>query len=255
MSVSSQVLWLSTSASLHRFDRPLLHGLSGEVDITQWQYSQCPDEASSLDRALLLLHAYISQQQQPVHLVGHGTGGLLGWLYAQQHSGWVRSLTLLSVGSHVAIDWRSHYYARRCQQPCSRTLLLSQMVRELFGHQSVSICQAIVELLEQDLDLSLSPHSLAQQWSLPPARLAVPLMVCGSQDDPVVQGDNWQQWPQWLNSSDRLWQCGAGRHFFHWFYPQIVGEQLLSFWRTLPPDPVFYRNWFTGLDSSLGGGA
>jgi len=39
------------------------------------------DKASLLDVAVLLLHDYLKSNDQPVHLIGHSTGGLLGLLY------------------------------------------------------------------------------------------------------------------------------------------------------------------------------
>ncbi|HEY9894816.1 MAG TPA: alpha/beta hydrolase, partial [Candidatus Sericytochromatia bacterium] len=42
-----------------------------------------------------------------------------------------------------------------------------------------------------------------------------------------------QEWLECFKSDDALWQCPDGRHFFHYFYPEAVGEQLLQFWRCL----------------------
>ncbi|MEB3337528.1 MAG: hypothetical protein VKJ46_08710 [Leptolyngbyaceae bacterium] len=33
----------------------------------------------------------------------------------------------------------------------------------------------------------------------------------------------------------QLQVCPGGRYCFHYFYPQQVGEQILNFWRSLPP--------------------
>ena len=49
MSDSFDVLWLSASPALQRFDKPLLQYLSGYMRIAQWEYQQTKDEASSID--------------------------------------------------------------------------------------------------------------------------------------------------------------------------------------------------------------
>jgi len=78
MSKLPDVLWLNTSPSFQCFDRPLLRYLSMQVTIAQWNMSN-QDKASLLDVAVLLLHDYLKSNDQPVHLIGHSTGGLLGY--------------------------------------------------------------------------------------------------------------------------------------------------------------------------------
>jgi hypothetical protein len=58
-------------------------------------------------------------------------------------------------------------------------------------------------------------------------------MVCGSQDDVVVDPNLLQGWQPWLKSGDRLWQCPNGRYFFHYFHPQQVSQQIVDFWSSL----------------------
>ena len=95
MSKLPDVVWLNTSPSFQCFDRPLLRYLSTQVTIAQWKYVQSQDDASLLNVAVLLLHDYLKSNAQPVHLIGHSTGGLLGLLYARQYPERVRSLTLM----------------------------------------------------------------------------------------------------------------------------------------------------------------
>jgi hypothetical protein len=45
-------------------------------------------------------------------------------------------------------------------------------------------------------------------------------------------------WLNWLKPEDKLWECPEGYHFFHYFYPQQVGEQILSFWERNHPHLV-----------------
>jgi pimeloyl-ACP methyl ester carboxylesterase len=249
MSTLPDVLWLNASPSLQGFDRPLLRFLSSQVPIAHWQYCQTQDEPTCLEIALELLHEYIGDR--PVHLLGHSTSGLLGLLYARRYPAQVKSLTLLAVGIHPAINWQSHYYVLLKLLPCSRKTILTQMVYSLFGYQSKPISQNLVKTLERDLENSLSPHSLFQQVSIPPASVSVPLFVGGSQDDMVVdpqQIAGWRRWGVGVDSSsllqpcpaqlNRIWKCATGRHFFHYFYPTLVGEQILNFWTQLQALPT-----------------
>lgn len=238
MSNLPDVLWLNTSPSLKRFDRRLLAYLSQQVSIAQWEYSQTQDEATSLDVAVTLLHDYLKTRLRPIHLVGHSNSGLLGLIYARKHPERVQSLVLLSVGAQVAVDWQAHYYVQRQLLPCSRQIVLSQMVLSLFGNQSRSQVKGLANILEQDLDYSPSPHSLWQRASLPQGGVSMPLMVCGSKNDTVVDSRLLQEWRQWLKAGDYLWECHDGYHFFHHFYPQAVGEQILKFWRSQTPDSL-----------------
>lgn len=234
MSSLPDALWLNVSSALQEFNRPLLKHLSQRISIAQWEYSQTPDEPLSLEIALGLLHDYLQHHDRPVHLIGHSTSGLLGLLYARRYPEKVRSLTLLSVGVHPAVDWQAHYYAQLERLPCSRETLLTQMVYNLFGHQSRPIIREILRILEGDLSSSLSPHTLYQRVSFFPGGVTVPLLVCGSQDDMIIDSNLLQGWQPWLKESDRIWQCSKGRHFFHYFHSQQVGEQITNFWR-LPP--------------------
>jgi pimeloyl-ACP methyl ester carboxylesterase len=232
MSKLPEALWLSTSPSLQNLHQPLLRRLSQYIAVAQWEYYQSADEPASLEIALTLLHDYLKQYHRPVHLIGHSTGGLLGLLYARRYPQRVRSLTLLAVGAQPAIDWQAHYYVHRQLLACSRDIILAQMVRNLMGPQSFGATKQLIRALEQDLAMSLSPHSLFKRDSIASGGADVPMLVCGSQDDMVVDVNQLSQWQAWLKPCDRIWQCPKGRHFFHYFYPQSVTEAMLDFWQT-----------------------
>jgi pimeloyl-ACP methyl ester carboxylesterase len=244
MSKFPDALWLNVSPALQRFDRPLLNTLAEQLSIAQWQYYQTVDEPTSLDIALTLLHDYLKTCDRPLHLVGHSTGGLLGLLYARRYPERVRSLTLLSVGVHPAVDWQAHYYVQRQMLLVSREIVLTQTVYNLFGCQCPGMTQKLTQTLKQDLISSLSPHSLYQRVSIPPGGVSVPMLVCGSQNDVAIDSNLLLGWQPWLKPSDRLWQCSNGRYFFHYFYPQQVSEQLVDFWNSLSlhPQLSFTRN-------------
>jgi pimeloyl-ACP methyl ester carboxylesterase len=237
--LGSEVIWLNTSPNLNCLAQPLLEYLSQRVAVTQWDYSPELDKANSLEEAIRLLHRSLSCLRQSVHLVGHGTAGLLGLLYARQYPDRLKSLTLLAVGTDAAIDWQAHYYRHR--PFLNRQKLLSAMAYNLFGHQILGapdevILQRLTGLLEADLECSLSPHSLFQQLNVPVSRVPVPLLVCGSQDDIIVEPEALQAWTPWLKESDRLWVCPEGQHFFHFSQATLVAEQVLSFWSFLASD-------------------
>ncbi|ELR97652.1 alpha/beta fold hydrolase [Gloeocapsa sp. PCC 73106] len=227
-------LWLNVSPSLKKLDEPLLNHLSQRLTIAQWEYLQDPDEANSIFIAMSLLNGYLEQLSEPVHLLGHGTGGLLGLMYARRYPEKIRSLTLLGVGVYPAIDWQAHYYFKLQMLPCSRHLVLGMMVQSLFGYQSGELRQEFIEILDQDLKTSLCSHNLYRQLKIFPGGVLMPLLVCGSENDVVVDQNSYQGWQTWLKPGDRLRQFPLGRYFFHYFYPQAVGKAILDYWSDLP---------------------
>lgn len=235
MSEIVDALWLNVSPPFQRFDRPLLNDLSQHTTIAQWEYHQSLDEPTSLDIALVLLHDHLKHHNRPIHLLGHSTGGLLGLLYARQYPKRVRSLTLLSVGVNPATDWQAQYYAQRRILPCHQQTLLRQMAYGLLGCPPKGTTEALVKLLEQDLYQSLSPHNLVRSMNLLPISVEVPLLVCGSVDDVIIDPSQLRGWQQHLHHSvSRLWVCPGGRYFFHYFYPQPVSEEIVQFWNSIP---------------------
>ncbi|NER35073.1 MAG: alpha/beta hydrolase [Oscillatoria sp. SIO1A7] len=233
MKIIPEVVALNVSPSLKIFDDRLLRYLSKHMTVAQWEYCQNQDEPSDLNVALMLLHDYLKFRDRPVHLVGHGIAGLLGLLYARRHPERIRSLTLLAVGANPAADWQARYYAQRNFLPCSRYVILSQMVYHLFGRQERQMVNHLVRTLERDLDSSPSPHSLFKIVSLPPAEAPVPLLVCASKNDSIVFTNEIEGWQRYLKPCDRLWFCEGGGHFFHYFEPKQVGDRILNFWQRI----------------------
>jgi len=227
----SDVIWLNTSPSLSWLSQPLLNNLSHHITISKWKYTQSPDEASSINVAIEMLDNYLQSNRQSVHLIGHSTGGLLGLLYTHKYPEKVKSLTLLAVGADAALDWQAHYYM---YLPfLNRQKILTTMVYNLFGYQHESTAKSLEKILEQDLDCSLSPHSLFKTANMPISTIPVPLLVCGSTNDIIVESEALQGWEPYLKEGDRLWKCQEGWHFFHFFQPNFVAEQILDFWQSL----------------------
>ncbi|MGK7932211.1 MAG: alpha/beta fold hydrolase [Microcystaceae cyanobacterium] len=232
-------VWVNVNPSLRCFDQPLLNQLARKQTIAEWQYSQTLDEPASLEIALTLLHDYLKSQDHPVHLLGHSNGGLVSLLYTYRHPERVKSLTLLSVGAYPAIDWKAHYYVQLNLLLCSPEKLLNQMVYSLFGRQSCPISRKYRKILEEDLLLSLSPHSLFKRQQFSPISVSVPLLVCAGEYDMVVDPNSWQGWKPWLKEGDRLFQCPKGRYFFHHAYPGLISQQIFDFWQSLSEPHYF----------------
>ncbi len=233
MSRIPDTIWLDTNPYFRRFNHLLTNYLSKQVEVAHWEYYQTQDEASCLDIALVLFHDYLKSLAQPVNLIGHSKGGLLGLLYARKYPERVKSLTLLGVGFHPAIDWQTHYYTLRKLLPCTQEVILAQMVQQLFGYQDRYNTKGLIEILKQDLKTSPSPHSLYKRISIVPGGVSMPLMVCGSKDDTIVDRPSLQGWQNYFKAGDSIWECPLGSHFFHYFYPQKVGKQILKFWNSL----------------------
>jgi pimeloyl-ACP methyl ester carboxylesterase len=239
MSDCPTALWVSVSPALSRFNRPLLNTLARRTPIAEWQYLQNIDEPTCLETALVLLHDYLKHQDHPIHLLGHSISGLVALLYARRYPERVRSLTLLSVGTYPAIDWQAHYYTQLQLLPCSRETLLHHMVCALFGTQPRPLAHQFIKILEQDLKTSLSPHSLYKRISIAPVQLDLPLLICGSQDDAIIDRsllDGWRSQfsePGMTGRRQEIWTSPSGRHFFHYFNPEKTQRQIWQFWQSI----------------------
>ncbi len=230
---SDDVLWLSSCPSLQIFDRSLLDYLNQSVPIQIWEYEQTEDEGCSLDVAVELLHHYLKFRDRPIHLIGHSTSGLIGLMYARRYPHKVSSLGLLAVGLPSTINWQAHYYTHLSAFTWSREQILTQMVGDMLGEQNKYISERFVSYFEEDLALSPSPHSLFSTTNLSDEGVEVPLLLCSSKTDLVVSPILMRRWLKLMKKGDRLWECLDGRHFFHHFYPEQVGEELLNFWLSL----------------------
>lgn len=231
MSYHPSALWLTVSPSLKRFDQRLLCRMAKRAAIARWEYIQTIDEPCSLEVVIELLYDYLHKHHshQSIHLVGHGLSGIVGWLYAQRYPTHVKSLTLLSVGANPAVNWHAHYYALRQLLPCSREIILGQMVRMLFGPRSHDITRSLIHVLEQDLDAGLALHSLVGCQEIAPTQIQPPLLVCRGAHDAVA--DAVERWHPWLKPQDSIWSCPNGHHFFHFDQPHLVETAILNHWQ------------------------
>lgn len=230
-------VWINVSPSFKRFDGRMVRYLSRHLPLAYWEYSQNQDEPSSLEIALTLLHDYLKSLAEPVSLIGHGTGGLIGLLYARHYPQKVKSLTLLGVGFHPAIDWQAHYYSMRKLLPCSQEIVLARIVQMLFGCQDRFNTRTLIEILKQDLNLSPSPHSLYQHSSVLAGGVSMPLMICGSENDGIVDPSALRGWKDYLKEEDVMWTTPLGHHFFHYFFPEPVSRKVIEFWHQVDRQP------------------
>ena len=228
-------LFLSVNPKLRRFDRRLCKQLNVGTDVRYWCYDQAQDEPCCIETVLGLFHKHIQQHSQPVHLLGHGLSGGLALIYARMHPYSVKSLTLLSVGVNPSVDWHAHYYAMRKILPCGRDVILAQMVRMLFGPQSMNQVIYLVKLLAKVLDTELTLHSLSHYHRFSPGGINPPLLVCNGAWDAVVDQNSHRGWQQWLKTEDQLWTCPEGRYFFHYDFPELCSQKILSFWQNAVP--------------------
>jgi pimeloyl-ACP methyl ester carboxylesterase len=237
MSKNPNVVWLNASPSLRWVDQPLLRYLARCRPISRWEYTQSLDEASSLDTAVDLLHEYVMSQSVGTEdttkfdLCGHGISGVVGLLYARRFPQYVRSLALLSVAAQPAATWHTHYYVQRQLLPYSRDRLLAQTIGSLFGSTSTHLVGAFVKALERDLEESPNEHSLFRLTNLIKGGISAPLLIGGSYTDPVASPETLCEWQSYLKTSDAMWIYPKGRHFFHYFHPQAVGDRIQAFWQ------------------------
>lgn len=230
MNAPTQALWLTVSPHLKRFDQRLMGQLAAQTPLHCWEYHQSTDEPCCLETAVTLLQDHLKSQSQPVHLVGHGISGIVGMLYASRFPHRVKSLSLLSVSARLANTWHAHYYATRELLPCSRTVVLAQLARMMFGPQRPGRAKALVAALARDLDTSLTPHSLGHRSTLANGAIQPPLLVASGSYDILIDPQTQQDWLTWMKPEDRLWNCLGGRHFFHYEYPQTTAQEITAFW-------------------------
>ena len=237
----TKFLWVSASPSLKYFHRRLLNSLSKVVEIELWEYYQTLDEGSSIDSGIHLLHQYLATANCPVHLIGHGIGGIIALGYARKYSAQVASLTLLSVAVQPAIDWHSHYYTQLRSLPSSRECILRSIATNLFPHSCPSHIHGLVERLNRDLVEAPSNHSLFRMEILAEGSVTMPLMICGTQDDPVISLPALSSWNSYLKPVDTIWCSTTGGHFFHHFHSELVSCQIQQFWHRTESESSFYH--------------
>ncbi len=235
MQNSFDALWVNVSPSLKVFDLPLQQYLSRYCKVVRWEYVQTLDEESCLEKAVTLLYDFIKSHNRQVHLIGHGISGVVALIFTRRYPHRVRSLTLLAVAPNSEVTWHAHYYTQRhlfYNLTCNQ--LLAIYTHALFGNYLPYPVNTLVNALKKDLEESPSMHSLFNLKKLPLGKILTPLIVCGSKTDPVVSPPDLFNWMKYFKPGDTVWESPDGYHFFHYYYPELVGEQILNFWRNYP---------------------
>ena len=240
-------VWINANPSFKYFDGRIIRYLSNQVPIAYWEYNQNLDEASSMEIALILIHDYLQSRSEPVDLIGHGTGGLLGLLYARQHPEKVKSLTLLGVGCFPATDWQAQYYQMRKLLACSPEAVLGRLVKMMFGHQSRGKVIDLIKILKQDLVTAPTAHSIYKLSYVDAGGISMPMMVCGSENDGIVDRSALQGWTDYLQKKDVLWSSPYGHHFFHYFFPEQTGRNIIKFWKKVEGQSAIISSKSVGL--------
>jgi pimeloyl-ACP methyl ester carboxylesterase len=234
-----QFLWVGTNPSLQCFHRRILGVLDQEFPLKYWEYSQTPDEPGSLEVALALLHNFVKTSDQPMHLIGHGLGGVLALSYARRYPARVASVVLISVAAQPIITWQSYYYQQLATIYCRRDAVLQLVAGWISGIHCPRYVQHLADRLDRDLLEAPSSTSLLQQDSpLSQGNIPQPLMVCGAVDDPVLMGSIFSNWTHYLKPGDRFWHQPEGGHFFHHQYADGLGLKVRDFWRQLTPSKL-----------------
>ncbi|MBF2063099.1 MAG: alpha/beta hydrolase [Calothrix sp. C42_A2020_038] len=236
MSSFSNVLWVSTCQSLKRFDLPLLYYFAQYVDVNVWEFQQNLDEASYLQAPVELLYDYLKFHDTPVHLIGHGINGVVGLMLAREYPQYVRSLTLIAVDFEPGNTWHAYYYRRRQLFDASFEEVLFYTVLSLFGSQLPYTLHQLANFLYTALEETPSTHSILNIMQLPPGGADVPLMICGSRNDVVVPEPKLREWLTCYKQGDSFLEYSSGNHFFHYFYAQEIGREILNFWENHHPE-------------------
>ena len=61
----------------------------------------------------------------------------------------------------------------------------------------------------------------------------MPMMVCGSNNDGIVERSALQGWSDYLKDDDLLWTTPGDHHFFHYFFAEYTGRKIVEFWQNV----------------------
>lgn len=101
----------------------------------------------------------------------------------------------------------------------------------MFGHQNNKNTLDLIKILQRDLCTAPTAHSLYRLSRVEPGGVSMPMMVCGSENDGIVVPLALAGWQDYLKENDILWTHPWGHHFFHYFFPQETGRQVIKFWQ------------------------
>ena len=163
---TSQILWIDLQPSLYCLFKRTAQSLGQHFEVKRWSFEHDLDESCDVDIVYGLLRKTIDNSSGPVHLVGHGISGTIAYLYAQKYPKNISSASVLSVDTHSANQWTSHYQSMRSQLPCSRFHILSHLSSLLVNRNSEQVRSIVTRLLARCLDNDFVYGSIISEPSL-----------------------------------------------------------------------------------------
>ena len=245
---TSQILWIDLQPSLYCLFKRAAQTLGQHFKVKRWSFEHDLDESCDIDIVHGLLRQTIDNSSGPIHLVGHGISGTIGYLYAQKHPKDISSVSVLSVDTHSANQWTSHYQSMRSQLPCSRFHILSHLSRLLVNSQTEQVGRVMIKLLAKCLDNDFVYGSIVKSQTITNIKKAeVPVLVINGEKDFVVDEQSHERWKNYLKSGDCYQKVADGRHFFPFTQWSQTAKMIESFVKMLPDQhqnhiPENYKN-------------
>ena len=231
----SKILWIDLQPTLHCLNKRVTQLLSVSFVVKRWSFQHDPDESCTVDTVLDLLRTSLEETTDPVHLVGHGISGTVACLFAEKYPTLVKSLTMLSVDTHSANHWSSHYLVMRNQFSYSRKFILNRLSSLLFPHSSVRAKDAYPCLLAKCLDTEFIQGSVVNCPNIKDLNApSIPTLVINGESDFVVGNNSRGRWSETLKSGDRYLCMEKGCHFFQFNQAQQVARAIISFIQMVP---------------------
>ena len=245
---TSKVLWIDLQPSLYCLFKRTAQSLGQHFEVKRWSFEHDLDESCDVDIVHGLLRQTIDNSSSPVHLIGHGISGTIAYLYAQKCPKDIYSVSVLSVDTHSANQWTSHYQSMRSQLPCSRYHILSHLSSLLVNRNSEQVRNIVTRLLARCLDNDFVYGSIVKSQTIENIKKAnVPILVINGEQDFVVDEQSCDRWKHYLKPGDCYQQITNGRHFFPFTEWSQTSNMIESFINMVPDKsndfiPNHYRN-------------
>jgi pimeloyl-ACP methyl ester carboxylesterase len=232
---TNQILWLDLQPSLYCLFKRTAQTLGQHFKIRRWSFEHDLDESCDVDIVHSLLRHTIENSSTPVHLIGHGISGTIAYLYALKYPNDISSVSVLSVDTHSANQWTSHYQSMRSQLPCSRFHILSHLSRMLVDKQTEQVSNILTRLLVKCLDNDFVYGSIVKSQSIMNLNQAeIPILVINGEKDFVVDKQSYDRWKQILKPGDCYQKIANGRHFFPFTEWSQTAKIIKSFVEMVP---------------------
>ena len=245
---TSKLLWIDLQPSLYCLFKRTAQSLGQHFEVKRWSFEHDLDESCDVDIVHGLLRKTIDNSSGPVHLVCHGISGTIAYLYAQKYPKNISSASVLSVDTHSANQWTSHYQSMRSQLPCSRFHILSHLSSLLVNKNSEQVENILTRLLARCLDNDFVYGSIVKSQTIENLNKAnVPILVINGEQDFVIDEQSCDRWKHYLKPGDCYQKITNGRHFFPFTEWSQTSSMIESFIKMVPDQsndlmPNHYRN-------------